>query len=104
MSVSRVLIVIACSSLLTIAGCAGGSGFYSGGAVYMETGAYGYAGWRGDLGPPYFYGPPLYSGWASPGPFFGPSIHPRAFYPGYRHYPRAFGYGPRWGGPRHFRR
>jgi len=103
MLLTRVLIFTASLSLLTIAGCAGG-GFYTGGAVTMGPGAYGYPAWPGDVGPPYVYGPSFYGGWASPGPFFGPPLHSRAFYPGYRYYPRAFGYGPRWGGPRHFRR
>ncbi len=101
---TRVFVLVASLWLLSISGCAGGSGFYTGGAVYMGPGAYGYPAWPGDVGPPYLYGPPLYGGWASPGPFFGPPVHPRAFYPGYRYYPRAFGYGPRWGGARHFRR
>jgi hypothetical protein len=103
MMFTRALFLAASLSLLVISGCAGGTGFYTGGDVYVGS-AYGYPAWPGDIGPPYLYGLPLYGGWAPPGPFIGPPVHPRAFYRGYRHYPRAFGDGPRWGGPRHFRR
>ncbi len=104
MSLTRVLVLIGSLSLLTISGCAGGSGFYTGGAVSGGSGAYGYPGWPHDVGPPYRYGPSFYGGWAAPGPFVGPPpIYPRAFYPRYGYAPRV-GYGHRWSGHRHFRR
>ena len=104
MSLSRVLLLIGSLSLLTVSGCAGASGFYTGGAVTMGPGGYGYPAWPGDLGPPYVYGPPLYGGWGPPGPFLGPPpLYPRGFYPRYWHAPR-FSYGHRWSGHRHFRR
>jgi hypothetical protein len=100
MLLTRALLVAVWVGVLALAGCATGKG-YSG--VYASGGYYGGPGYY-PYGPSYLY-PYPYAFGPYPDPYFGsPYRYPRFGYPGYRAYPRPFGYGPRWGGKGRFRR
>jgi hypothetical protein len=107
MRLSRTFLLAASLLIALGAGCATGgySGVYTSATVFSGPPVYGYPGWPGyyGYGPPYFYRG--YGFGPYPGPYFGvPHRYPRFSHPGHRVIPPQFRSGPRWGGPRHFRR
>ena len=104
-------LLLAASLLIGLsAGCATGgyngvyTSVYTSATVFSKPPVYSYPGWPGY----YAYGPPyLYRGYGFgpyPGPLFRVPPYPRFSHPGHRAIPPQFRSGPRWGGPRHFRR